>query len=263
MELQQYYIRFRGRVEGPFTADELVARQSRGRFGRHYEVSFDRSQWKRAADILELFPARPFPTYADAGSTHESPAIPGEEVYDIHQSEQADTHRESLIRNDTRSEEYSAHDDSWYYAKDGKESDPVSYALLQFLVGKGDVRPDDFVWTEGMTEWVEVRSCPGLLSMSTTSECIPEAAGSTPSRTSTLAVASLILGLLGTTLLFYVGSILAIVFGHMALRQIARSRGAMGGRGMAIAGLVLGYVVVTVSTLAGITVALVVLMAPP
>jgi len=45
---------------------------------------------------------------------------------------------------------------------------------------------------------------------------------------------------LGILWLWWVGSILAVVFGHVALSQI-RQRG-QGGRGMAIAGLVLGYV---------------------
>jgi hypothetical protein len=44
---------------------------------------------------------------------------------------------------------------------------------------------------------------------------------------------------LGILWLWWVGSILAIVFGHVSLHQM-RSSG-QGGRGMAIAGLVLGY----------------------
>ena len=56
--------------------------------------------------------------------------------------------------------------------------------------------------------------------------------------TNGLAVASLVLGLVW---LFWVGSILAIIFGHVSLSQIKKSNGAQGGRGMAIAGLVLGY----------------------
>jgi uncharacterized membrane protein len=45
---------------------------------------------------------------------------------------------------------------------------------------------------------------------------------------------------LGILWLSWVGSILAIVFGHIALVQ-TRERG-QGGRGLAIAGLVLGYI---------------------
>ena len=37
------------------------------------------------------------------------------------------------------------------------------------------------------------------------------------------------------------GSVLGVVFGHVALRQIRAGGGAQRGRGLAIAGLVLGY----------------------
>ncbi len=63
---------------------------------------------------------------------------------------------------------------------------------------------------------------------------------SVPPRTSGLAVASLVLGLLGWPLCG-IGSLLAVIFGHQALSQIDASNGMVTGRGMAIAGLVLGY----------------------
>jgi hypothetical protein len=61
-----------------------------------------------------------------------------------------------------------------------------------------------------------------------------------PPRYSTngLAVASLIAGLCW---FFWVGSIAAVVFGHVAINQIKNSGGRETGTGMAIAGLVLGY----------------------
>jgi hypothetical protein len=52
-----------------------------------------------------------------------------------------------------------------------------------------------------------------------------------------LAIASLVLGIVWVS---WVGSILAVIFGHISLRRIEREGKA--GRGMAIAGLVLGYV---------------------
>lgn len=58
-------------------------------------------------------------------------------------------------------------------------------------------------------------------------------------RTNGLAIASLVLGILW---LYWVGSILALVFGYGAKAQIDRSGGAEGGRGLAIAGIVLGWV---------------------
>lgn len=52
-----------------------------------------------------------------------------------------------------------------------------------------------------------------------------------------LAIASMVLGIVWV---YWLGSILAVVFGHVALSQIKRNPHQTG-RGMAIAGLVLGY----------------------
>lgn len=55
-----------------------------------------------------------------------------------------------------------------------------------------------------------------------------------PRRTNSFAIAALVLGILGV-------SLIAVVFGHLALSQINQSQGRETGRGLAIAGLVLGY----------------------
>ncbi len=60
-----------------------------------------------------------------------------------------------------------------------------------------------------------------------------------PVRTNGLAVASLVLGILT---LCGIGSILALVFGYQAKRQIDESGGTESGRGMAVAGIVLGWI---------------------
>ncbi len=54
--------------------------------------------------------------------------------------------------------------------------------------------------------------------------------------TNGMAIASMVLGILW---LYWIGSVLALVFGYIARRQIDASGGAQGGRGMAIAGIVL------------------------
>ena len=48
--------------------------------------------------------------------------------------------------------------------------------------------------------------------------------------------------MLGIVWVFWIGSVLALVFGYIAKSEIDRSRGLQSGRGMAIAGIVLGYV---------------------
>jgi hypothetical protein len=60
--------------------------------------------------------------------------------------------------------------------------------------------------------------------------------------TSGYAIASLICSLLGYIGVFGFGPLLGIIFGHLALREIDRSNGALQGRGIAQAGLILGYI---------------------
>jgi len=60
--------------------------------------------------------------------------------------------------------------------------------------------------------------------------------------TSGLAVASLIMGVLGWFMLPLVGSVLAIIFGHTAKNEIARSGDRLTGDGLATVGLILGYI---------------------
>jgi hypothetical protein len=58
-------------------------------------------------------------------------------------------------------------------------------------------------------------------------------------KTNGFAIASLVLGIVWV---YGIGSILALIFGFMGKNQIDRSGGREGGRGLAIAGIVLGFV---------------------
>jgi len=59
---------------------------------------------------------------------------------------------------------------------------------------------------------------------------------------SALSIVSLVSGLVGWTFIPVVGAIAAIITGHLAKKEIRDSGGALGGDGMALAGLILGYV---------------------
>lgn len=65
-------------------------------------------------------------------------------------------------------------------------------------------------------------------------------AGVVTPRTNGLAIAALVCGVIG----FLCGatSLLAVIFGHISRGQIRKSNGAETGDGMALAGLILGYV---------------------
>ena len=50
----------------------------------------------------------------------------------------------------------------WYFARGNKQTGPVSSAELKRLAASGEIRPDDLVWREGLTEWALARSVRGL-----------------------------------------------------------------------------------------------------
>lgn len=64
---------------------------------------------------------------------------------------------------------------------------------------------------------------------------VPAAASATNGK----AIASLVLSLLG---IFGIGSLLGIIFGYKARREIRESRGTQGGDGLAVAGIIVGFV---------------------
>jgi len=107
------------------------------------------------------------------------------------------------------------------------ESSPYQETTKMFCPQCGNALPDDAV------------ACPvcGRKLAASAAPTIPADIGGTP-QTSGKAVASLILGIFSFTLF---AAIPAIVLGHVALSQIKKSAGGLQGKGVAIAGLVLGY----------------------
>jgi Domain of unknown function (DUF4190)/Protein of unknown function (DUF2510) len=75
----------------------------------------------------------------------------------------------------------------------------------------------------------------------------------TQPRNNGLAIAAMVLGIVWV---YWIGSLLALIFGYVALSQIKKSQGSQRGRGMAIAGVVLGYVGLALLALVIVLVAL-------
>jgi hypothetical protein len=83
-----------------------------------------------------------------------------------------------------------------------------------------------------------------------------------PSSTSTLAVISLIAGIASWLFLPFVGAIAAIITGNMAKKEIRNSGGAVGGEGLAKAGVILGYANLALALLGMCIVAILLLLGP-
>ena len=224
---EQIFIRMRGRIQGPFSAEQLQAMARKGQFSRMHEVSRDGVTWSRASASPELFPTTQdsSPKTADAAPVVAAPPVIGP------------------LASGTSHQ-------GWYYHQFGTTNGPIDFARLQQLADAGQLVGEDMVWKEGMPEWVHAARIPGLIrpAGATTRAPVSSDASVTqsqfgamtePPRVSGLAVASLVLGILW---LFGIGSLLAVIFGAVAIHQIRISRGRLTGTGLAVAGLTLGIV---------------------
>ncbi len=145
----QLYIRVRGRVLGPYDQEKLQSLARRGQLSRMHELSEDGANWARAANYPELFvgaqvemPAARLGTPESVRGSidgYEMAAAPGQQAPSSQQRQQ-----------------------QWHYTAGGVQRGPVDFANLQLLVGTGQVRMDDLVWTDGMAAWVPASNVPGL-----------------------------------------------------------------------------------------------------
>lgn len=152
-----------------------------------------------------------------------------------------------------------------YVARGGQQSGPFPLDEVRRQLAAGELSLEDLGWTEGQSEWVQLRSFPALnataptpplpaaptpptLPAPTAAASLPAAAAYLPPapaaarvEQSGLAIASLILGILGVTAVPVLTSLPAVICGHMAKAEIRKSGGRLSGEGMATAGLITGY----------------------
>lgn len=114
--------------------------------------------------------------------------------------------------------------------------------------------PSDIGWREGMTAWQPLSQFPEFAAAAAPT-VPPVQAGATPTsvrsttayagRTEPLAIWSLVLGIMGLLCCGFIVAVPGVICGHFAISKI-RKEPNLGGTGLAIAGLVIGYVAIVV-----------------
>jgi len=141
-----------------------------------------------------------------------------------------------------------------YVHQNGQQLGPFSEAELKAQLGSGAISRQDLVWWEGQAGWapLEQTSLAAALTapppapvtglVAAPSLVTPPSVSGAPvpagERTSGMAIAALVCGI--SSLVVGITFIPAIILGHLSLGEIKRNPG-MQGRGMAIAGLIFGY----------------------
>ena len=142
----------------------------------------------------------------------------------------------------------------YHIAIRGVQSGPHTEEVVRQKLSSGELSPTDLCWREGWPDWQPVAvAFPALRPPASPAfpETAPPPFGSPPAaarpETSGLAIASLVLGLAS-----FFGSIFtavpAVICGHLARSRIKHSGGAVAGGGLALAGLITGYLAIAFFT---------------
>ena len=123
---------------------------------------------------------------------------------------------------------------------DGKEYGPASGEKLREWIKEGRVNGQTKIQSEGSPGWkplFEFTEFTDALPASAAPPPVLSPGLSVPSKLSALAVTSLVLGILGWFTLG-ITALIGLVLGIIALVRISGSRGALGGKGLALAGTI-------------------------
>lgn len=137
----------------------------------------------------------------------------------------------------------------------GQQTGPFPIEQIRVGLAHGVYQPSDLAWYEGAAGWLPLSSMPAVVGG------LPGAQASVEGvKTSGLAISSLVLGIL-SFLTFGLTGIPAVILGHLARGKIKRSAGLRTGEGLALAGLICGYIgffVIGVAFIAGLTAPLII-----
>lgn len=135
-----YYIRVRGRVQGPFDLEQLKKLRQRGQFSRAHEVSSDQASWHSASILDVVFVAPKRAVLAKAKPAIEI-AVETAGVGHAFQD---------------RPTPSSPTEPTWHYTVGEEQYGPVTLVELRRLVAGGEVVETDLVWKVGMPQWTVV-----------------------------------------------------------------------------------------------------------
>lgn len=162
MTEKTYFIRWRGKMEGPFSLDDLKRRVSAGRLSRLHDISADQSSWQQAKDWPEIFP--PVAEAPAQGKAQEAEA--GEPQHALAPVEEGAEGVPTLEEAVT-----------WYCEKQGQVEGPYATEDILAMIEEGELGPDSRVCSsKNPDRWDFVGGVPELASALS-----PQALGTPPS----------------------------------------------------------------------------------
>jgi hypothetical protein len=137
----QFFVRIRGKISGPYDVPSLQKLVRRGMLSRIHQISSDRQSWSAAGEFEDLFPA---PATSAAVQVTESAAIEVDEPVAAPPSAPA------------------VESGPYFYSQDGSIVGPVPLAVLISLTRNGTLQSNALVWRENAETGVLACHMPAL-----------------------------------------------------------------------------------------------------
>ena len=140
-----------------------------------------------------------------------------------------------------------------HVARDTQKFGPYSPDEVRARLSAGELRETDLAWHDGLASWQPLSSLAAAGGTGAPPLPIsPMQHYPRPAETCPLAVASLVCGIASFVAVPIVAAFPAVICGHMSLSRMRASAHALGGRGLAVAGLVMGYLNLALMLLAAL-----------
>ena len=173
---------------------------------------------------------------------------------------------------------------TWYYERNGGQQGPESTEQIQQRLQQGELSGATLVWRDGMNEWTPLSqvaelsgeaSLPGgviatgNVATGTQVYAPPQVMQGSPGVgmppvQNGMALTSMILGICSCVLTLgcgigFVLAIPAVILGHIGRKQIKNGNQMQTGDGMALTGLITGYIIIGLSVVMGVFVAIMII----
>jgi hypothetical protein len=130
---ERYFIRLRGRVQGPFDKNRMQQMVRRGQLSRLHEVSVDGGvQWMPASTVENLFLE-----HDRVGRVHKIAVDQQDAASQVHEVETPRI----------------AQTGQWYCLRNNVQHGPLDMATLRNMLERGELQAADMVWRTGMPDW--------------------------------------------------------------------------------------------------------------
>jgi hypothetical protein len=258
-----YYVRRKGRIDGPWSVEKLRSEIALRKLGRHHEISTDGLQWSPAGSFESLFFAK------------ETPSNDGEMLLDLGDetvnSSQIETERRAdydrpVARSGVSTRSTAGVKKQWYYYCDGERHGPTGLEELLDAAHAGRLTSDALVWREGMPDWLpaeQITELSGIVrDQGVLSDDARESSSSSAANEShtiggamiirrwEIGIAAVATGIaaLASTIISGLGviGIVPIVLGIVGLRRIRRGHGSRVNATYARLGIALGLIAVVI-----------------